>query len=128
MAQDVEPEYIAISADSKTAFVTLQENNAVAEVDIASKSIRRIMGLGYKDHSVAGNGLDPSDQDSAVAIANWPVKGMYEPDNIHTFKGSDGTEYFVTANEGEPADYCLENGVLPTTKDPHGSVSIIDLE
>lgn len=111
VAQDVEPEYIAISADSKTAFVTLQENNAVAEVDIASKSIRRIMGLGYKDHSVAGNGLDPSDQDSAVAIANWPVKGMYEPDNIHTFKGSDGTEYFVTANEGDAREYkCLLGG------------------
>ncbi|MEY3587643.1 MAG: hypothetical protein RJA47_239, partial [Actinomycetota bacterium] len=111
VAQDLEPEYIAISADSKTAFVTLQENNAVAEVDIASQSIRRIMGLGYKDHSVAGNGLDPSDQDSAVAIGKWPVKGMYQPDNIHTFRGSDGSEYFVTANEGDAREYkCLLGG------------------
>ena len=111
VAQDVEPEYIAISADSGTAFVTLQENNSVAEIDIATKSIRRVMGLGYKNHALAGNGLDPSDQDSAVAIASWPVKGMYQPDNIHTFKGSDGVNYFVTANEGDAREYkCLLGG------------------
>jgi len=108
VAQDLEPEYIAISADSKTAFVTLQENNAVAELDIETATIKRIMGLGYKDHSRTGNGLDASDSDSAVSISNWPIKGMYQPDAIATYTASDGEQYFVTANEGDAREYaCL---------------------
>jgi len=115
VAQDLEPEYIGISPDSTTAYVTLQENNAVAVVDIKNKSISRILGLGYKDHSVNGNALDPSDQDSAanggVNIANWAVKGMFQPDNIQSFTGSDGATYFITANEGDAREYrCLLGG------------------
>ena len=34
--QDLEPEYVAVSKDGKTAWVTLQENNAVAVVDITN--------------------------------------------------------------------------------------------
>jgi hypothetical protein len=33
-AQDIEPEYIAVSADDTTAWVTLQENNAIGVIDI----------------------------------------------------------------------------------------------
>ena len=120
VAQDMEPEYAAISADSKTAFVTLQENNAVAEINLATKTITRVMGLGYKDHSLVGNELDSSNEDSAAAtnsgtatinIVNRPVFGMYEPDNIATFTGADGTQYFLTANEGDSRVYpCLIGG------------------
>ena len=110
--QDLEPEYVAISADSKTAFVTLQENNAVAEVNLVTKSITRIMGLGYKDHSVTANGMDTSRDDAAtnggINIVGRPVKGMYMPDAVGTFTGSDGSSYFVTANEGDAREYrCL---------------------
>ena len=116
VAQDMEPEYIAISADSKKAFVTLQENNSVAEIDIASKKIVRVLGLGYKDFNAAGNGLDPSDQDSSsnsgINIANWPVKGMYQPDAIATFTDAAGDHYFATANEGDAREYkCLLGGL-----------------
>ena len=116
VAQDMEPEYIAISADSTKAFVTLQENNSVAEIDIATKKIIRVMGLGYKDFNATGNGLDPSDQDSSsnngINIANWPVKGMYEPDAIATFTAGDGAHYFATANEGDAREYkCLLGGL-----------------
>lgn len=116
VAQDLEPEYIAISSNSQTAFVTLQENNAVAEIDLASKKIVRLMGLGYKDHSISGLGLDPSDQDSAsnsgINIGTWPVKGMYQPDAIATFSTESGGEYFVTANEGDAREYkCLLGGL-----------------
>ena len=124
VAQDLEPEYAAISADSKTAFVTLQENNAVAEINLATKSITRIMGLGYKDHSVTGNEIDLSNEDSAattnsgsatISIVNRPVFGMYEPDNIATFTGADGTQYFATANEGDSRAYpCLLGGTDTT--------------
>ncbi|MEL6605517.1 MAG: esterase-like activity of phytase family protein, partial [Cyanobacteria bacterium J06614_10] len=51
VAQDVEPEYIAVSPDGTKAFVTLQENNAIAVVDIASATVEGIQPLGLKDFS-----------------------------------------------------------------------------
>ena len=116
VAQDVEPEYIAITGDSKKAFVTLQENNSVVEIDLTTKKVVKFMGLGYKDFNVAGNGIDPSDKDtssnSGINIANWPVKGMYEPDAIATFTDDIGNHYFATANEGDAREYkCLLGGL-----------------
>ncbi|MBK7179974.1 MAG: esterase-like activity of phytase family protein [Chloroflexi bacterium] len=57
-AQDIEPEYIAVSPDSSTAFVTLQENNAFAVVDIAAATMEDILPLGLKDYSQAFATLD----------------------------------------------------------------------
>ena len=54
LAQDLEPEYITISHDSKTAWVTLQENNAMAVLDIEKAEFTSLIGLGFKDHSVTG--------------------------------------------------------------------------
>lgn len=106
VAQDLEPEYIAVSADGKTAAVTLQEANAVAFVDIASAQVTAIKALGLKDHSLPGNGLDTSDRDGPANtpanfnIQNWGVNGLYMPDGIASFaKG--GKQYYVTANEGD---------------------------
>lgn len=102
-AQDLEPEYITISG--RTAWVTLQEANAVALLDIPTARFTRIVPLGRKDHSIAGNALDPSDRDgpgntAAIKIANWPVVGLYQPDGIASFRI--GAERFlVTANEGD---------------------------
>jgi phospholipase/lecithinase/hemolysin len=50
VAQDLEPENIAVSADGSQAFVTLQENNAIAILDIASATITDIVPLGTKDY------------------------------------------------------------------------------
>ncbi len=50
VAQDLEPEYITVSDDSKTAWVSLQENNAIAVVDIASATVTAIKPLGYKSY------------------------------------------------------------------------------
>ncbi len=52
-AQDLEPEYIAISDDDRTAYVTLQENNAIAVIDIARASVTEVRALGYKDFNAA---------------------------------------------------------------------------
>lgn len=51
VAQDLEPEYVSVSDDSTTAWVTLQENNAIAEIDIATATVTRLLPLGTKDHS-----------------------------------------------------------------------------
>ncbi|MCC2970957.1 choice-of-anchor I family protein [Massilia sp. IC2-476] len=108
-AQDFEPEYIATSEDGRTAWVTLQENNAVATVDVATAKVTAIKPLGTKNHNLAGMGLDASDEDGgtntnsgtpAVRIAPQPVKGMYLPDAIARFT-VDGTAYLITANEGD---------------------------
>ena len=77
IAQDLEPEYVAFSADNSQLYVSCQENNAMVVIDVATASVVDIWGLGFKDHLLAGQGLDASNTDGAVNIANWPVKGMY---------------------------------------------------
>lgn len=104
VAQDLEPEYIAISPDGTKAWATLQENNAVAIIDIASASVDKIIALGTKDYSVEGNEIDPSDKDGGAHIATWPIKGMYMPDTI-TSIGIGGQAYYLTANEGDAREY-----------------------
>lgn len=103
LSQDLEPEYVTISADSQKAWVTLQENNAVAEINLATKTITSIWGLGKKDMSLPGNGFDASDNNGEVLIANWPVKAYYMPDAVQNFK-TGGTNYVITANEGDEKD------------------------
>lgn len=103
LAQDLEPEYIAISADSQKAWVSCQENNAIIEVNLATKSLGGIWGLGQKDMSLPGNGFDASDNNSEILIANWPVKTFYNPDAMASYKIGT-TNYIVTANEGDEKD------------------------
>ncbi|BAT53969.1 5'-nucleotidase/2',3'-cyclic phosphodiesterase [Nostoc sp. NIES-3756] len=51
VAQDLEPEYIAFSGDGTKAYVTLQENNALAILDIATATVTDIKPLGLKNHN-----------------------------------------------------------------------------
>lgn len=103
-AQDLEPEYVAVSPDSSTAYVTLQEANAVAIIDITNASVSAVVALGFKDHSLPGNELDAGNDDGVINITNWPVFGMYQPDAIAAYV-VDGLVYLVTANEGDTRDY-----------------------
>ncbi|MFN9280473.1 MAG: choice-of-anchor I family protein [Betaproteobacteria bacterium] len=121
--QDLEPEYITVSADGKTAYVTLQENNALAVVDIAKASVTAIKPLGMKDHSLAGQGMDVSNEDGGtntnsgtptIRIAPVPVKGLYMPDAIASYT-VDGKTYLVTANEGDAREY---TGIPGGREDP----------
>ena len=107
VAQDLEPEYIAVAPDSLSARVTLQEANALAVLDLtnlAAPAVTRIVPLGTKDHSVINNELDASDRDPqgapSIRIRNWPVRGMYQPDAIAAY-AFNGRTYYVTANEGD---------------------------
>ncbi len=138
VAQDVEPEYIAVAGDK--AYVSLQENNAVAIVDIPSATVTDIVALGFKDHSLADSGfksfdgvnnssnaLDASNRDDAINIANWPVLGMYQPDAIAAYEAN-GQTYLVTANEGDARDYDgfseetrVEDLLLDTQEFPNAS-------
>ncbi|MBA80292.1 MULTISPECIES: choice-of-anchor I family protein [unclassified Leeuwenhoekiella] len=104
LAQDTEPEYIAVSDDSATAWITLQENNGIAKLDIATATITQIYPLGFKNFASSMNMLDASNRDDVTELKNWPVLGIYMPDAISYFK-TNGTGYLITANEGDARDY-----------------------
>jgi Choice-of-anchor I domain len=93
-----------VSPDSSTAWVTLQENNALAIIDINAGVATSLVGLGFKDHLLAGNGLDASDRDDAINIANWPVQGMYLPDGITAIVDG-GQTYLLMVNEGDVREW-----------------------
>jgi len=106
-AQMVEPEYITVAEDGSKAYVALQENNAIAVIDLADNSVEKIFGLGFKDHSIPGNEMDASQKDG-VNIKNWPVMGIYMPDSITSMTYNNKT-YILTANEGDDRQDWLDN-------------------
>ena len=109
-AQDAEPEWIAVDHESHFAYVCLQEVNAVAEIDIAKATVRRIIPLGYKDFGEAGNGIDASDEDNRIDIR--PRSGLFgilQPDTVRIYQ-QNGRRLLVTANEGD-------SRVRPTSDD-----------
>ena len=123
VAQDLEPEYITVAGDNRTAWVSLQENNALARLDLRSKTVDRIIDLGYADHSQPGHGLDASDQDGAISVANWPVRGLYLPDGIANYS-VDGTRFVLTANEGDARDW---PGISSNGEEARRARSVADL-
>lgn len=105
---DFEPEYITVNAAGTKAYVTLQEANAMGVLDIATGSFEKVVGLGAKDFSAAGNQIDPynTDSNNTISFISANVKGLYMPDGIASYQ-SGGQTYLVMANEG---DYREEDG------------------
>ena len=102
---DLEPEYITVSSDSTTAYITLQEANAIATVSISEGKITHINGLGFKDHSLSENALDVVAEDKSICIQPQPnLYGIYMPDGVTSFE-QEGTTYLLTANEGDSRDW-----------------------
>ncbi len=135
VAQDLEPEYIAVykvgnGPNKWKAAVTLQENNAVATINVSQAHVTRIDGLGFKNHSKARNAIDASNEDSAIRIKRWPVKGMYQPDSIASYKQG-GKTYLITANEGDSRDYTgfsEETRVKDVILDPYKFPNALSLQ
>jgi DNA-binding beta-propeller fold protein YncE len=112
VAQDLEPEYIAVTHDGAYAWVSLQEANAVGVLDLADLGapyFSDIIPLGLKDHNVDANKLDASDSDGVINIRKWPVKGLYQPDAIASYSIK-GKTYFVLANEGDDRNDWINPG------------------
>ncbi len=106
VAMDLEPEYVAISADSKTAYISIQENNAMAVVDLTNDSLVAIRGLGFKDWSQFV--MDASDKDDGINLRKYKnLYGMYQPDTIQTINWQ-GADFIVTANEGDGREYFFD--------------------
>ena len=104
-SQDLEPEYIALSKDGSKAYVTLQENNSLAIIDLNDTSkTPTLVPLGTKDHSLSGQGIDASDKDGIDQINTFKkLAGMYQPDAIASYNIG-GKDFLVTANEGDARD------------------------
>ncbi|HEX7223746.1 MAG TPA: choice-of-anchor I family protein [Candidatus Limnocylindrales bacterium] len=103
VSRNLEPEYVAI--DGRTAYVALQEANAIAVVDLNRARVAEILPLGAKDHGVAGSGLDPSDRDGGIGIRTFPgLKGLFMPDGLNAYQAG-GRTYLVTANEGDAREW-----------------------
>lgn len=116
VAQDFEPEYITVSGDGLTARITLQENNAIAVLDLQTGQITEIQPLGLKNHNLPGNGLDTGDRDGSgnttlLNIRNQPVFGMYQPDAIASYTVN-GQTYYITANEGDARVRPTGDGII----------------
>ncbi|MEL7480179.1 MAG: choice-of-anchor I family protein [Pseudomonadota bacterium] len=124
VAEDVEPEFIAVSADGTTAFVALQENNALAIVDIATATVTELVSFGTVDHSQAGFEFDPNDDDG-INIVNGPVFGMRMPDAIASVE-IDGETFIVTANEGDGREFETEDPM--TGDDVEVFIEVVDVD
>jgi hypothetical protein len=111
---DLEPEYIAVSEDSRTAWVSLQEANAIAVLDISAGAFSSVAALGFKDHSLPANSLDAL-KDGKAELAQQNLYGVYMPDGIVAVN-IQGTHYLLTANEGDAREWCSgDNEYADTT-------------
>ena len=118
---DLEPEYIAVSSDGSTAYVSLQEANAIAVIDIKEGTVTAVTSLGFKDYSDEDNAVDLQDDGQYLASTYENVLGVYMPDSISTYEVN-GVTYIVTANEGDArewGDYTNETKV--TLTDSYGN-------
>lgn len=104
LAQDLEPEYIAVTHDDAYAFVGMQENNAMAKIDLSTNTVVALTPLGFKDWMAGDNVMDASNKAGSVDFKHWPVYGMFMPDAIVSFEHN-GQYYIASANEGDSRDY-----------------------
>ena len=100
-SEDLEPEYIAVSGNN--AYVTLQEANAVAVLDLDKMIFTGIYSIGYEDYSKVPVDIDKKD-DAYNPATYETLRGVRMPDAIACFT-VDGTVYIVTANEGDAREW-----------------------
>lgn len=103
-SRDFEPEYVAPAANGK-AYVSLQENNAIAIVAIESATVEKVVPAHVADHSVVP--IDPSNKDGVAELRTLPVMGLSMPDTVAAFEAG-GKTYFATANEGDAREWSID--------------------
>jgi len=107
--QNIEPEYAAFSKDGKWGFVSLQENNAIAKIDMKLKKIADVFALGAVDHALPGNAFDFR-RDKKISLENPPVLGLRQPDGIAAYENK-GKTYVFTADEGAEREFSFYSDV-----------------
>jgi len=94
---NIEPEYT--TASNTKAFITLQENNAIATFDFATGKFEKISSLGTITQTIDASDKDGTTGGKLISI-NDVVKGLPMPDTITQFSRG-GSTYLVTVNEGD---------------------------
>ncbi len=101
---DLEPEYATVTPDGKTAWVSLQEANAYAIIDLETATVTDIRSFGTSDRSLPGFEIDASNSDNAINLQNYDnLFGLRQPDAITSIEIG-GETYILTANEGDARD------------------------
>jgi len=102
-AKDLEPEYITVSGNY--AYVTLQENSAMAKVNLTTNALEYVKSYGAKSYEADSNNTIDIEEDGVISMKSYPgLFGLYMPDSIASYT-SNGATYLVTANEGDGREY-----------------------
>lgn len=112
----VEPEYVAITADSKYAFVTLQENNSIAKVNLQTKTLDTIYNCGFVDFNKPGYEVNMAKYYQGK-LNNFNMQAIKMPDGITSFEHN-GQTYFIAVNEGEDGGMAGNRGGFGDVRDP----------
>ena len=107
---DLEPEYITVDSSSNKAYISLQEANSIATLDIESGEFVSVKGLGFKDHSQEGNEIDVVKDKNINIKKEENIYGVYMPDGITLYEVN-GKSYILTANEGDAREFGDFNAV-----------------
>lgn len=99
---DFEPEYIALTGDGSTAYVALQEANAIACLDVERAAFTGIKSLGFQDYSQVKADLIEDGKYEGAVYEN--TLGVRMPDGISVFEAG-GVTYIATANEGDAREW-----------------------
>ncbi|MDR1615075.1 MAG: choice-of-anchor I family protein [Campylobacteraceae bacterium] len=120
-SNDFEPEYISVSGN--TAYISLQEANAIATLNITSAEFIDIKPLGFKNHnSIALDAL----KDGNINITTQDLYGVYMPDGIAVFE-TNGVKYLLTANEGDAREWGSDKDTTDSLKIEGKKVETLDV-
>lgn len=119
-SEDFEPEYIAVAGN--TAYVSLQEANAVAVLDITAGAFTNVYPLGFQNYGETKVDLEKND---TIELKNYEnVYGIKMPDGISAAT-IDGKTYLLTANEGDSrADWPGFDNEYENKSSPTGNVTL----
>ena len=117
---DLEPEYIA--CDNDTAYITCQEANAIAVLDIAKGEFTGVWSVGFEDCSQVP--VDLGNDDKTYAPSTYEdLKGIRMPDAVSLYQVN-GTTHLITANEGDsrawPVGLETDVNEIKSKKSPNG--------
>ena len=121
---DLEPEYIACTDD--TAYVSCQEANAIAVLDLDNAQFTGIYSVGFEDYSRVA--IDINKKDAEYAPKTYEsLRGIRMPDGISLYEAG-GETYLLTANEGDAREWGTNSNKYEnekkSTESPSGNIEL----